>query len=456
MINSFGKLHLPQTQTSSRTSWRYDRISLTKNLPLLVFQIYLTFSLLIFAFGPLDFKIRNPIVLYSYVLIGQLCIYIGYKLGVSKVPANYNGRYSLNSLLRISILLVLLFVPPTLATRNYANISIYQAIFNSQVGFQATFDYVQSTPLLSIPRTLLSPILALMLPLGLIRWRNMTWILRALWLVGIGGDIAAALYVGRAFGIFEIALVVPWMLWLASNNVKSRYFHANRKRKPVSIGYRIRVVIVTIFVVLLAFLYFFSSRQARVSGVSGYPSDTINWSKEMYHVALPESVEFTLYYISRYLSLGYYGLSGSLELPFEWTYGIGHSEFLRRYARIFDSNLDTIEVHTYPARMQLKTGYSYGVYWHTIYPWLASDLTFPGALLFIGLMGYLLAQAWIDSLAGENPFALGFLGQMLLLFYYIPANALRFGRPESAFAFWGLLILWKLTRNPSSKKYISQ
>ncbi|MBV9122201.1 MAG: hypothetical protein JO112_02425, partial [Planctomycetes bacterium] len=100
----------------------------------------------------------------------------------------------------------------------------------------------------------------------------------------------------------------------------------------------------------------------------------------------------------------------------------------------------------YPARLECTTGYSAESYWHTIYPWLASDLTFPGALVFMGLMAYLLARAWSDSLRGDNPFALGFLAQILLMFYYIPCNNVRLQFAEEIITFWGLLVLWLGTR----------
>jgi hypothetical protein len=50
----------------------------------------------------------------------------------------------------------------------------------------------------------------------------------------------------------------------------------------------------------------------------------------------------------------------------------------------------------------------------------------------------------------ENPFALGFLSQIMLMFWYIPANNLRLANPEAAFAFYGLLALWLVTRAGST------
>jgi hypothetical protein len=101
---------------------------------------------------------------------------------------------------------------------------------------------------------------------------------------------------------------------------------------------------------------------------------------------------------------------------------------------------------TYPFRLEAETGYRAGNNWHTIYPWLASDLTFFGALAALGVMASLLAKSWGDALQYGNPYAVGFLSQILMLFFYIPANNGRLSYPEETTCFWGLLALWLLSR----------
>jgi len=415
-------------------------------LPLIGFQLYLTLSVLAFAFGPLEWQIDNPLKLYCYVFVGQAFIFVGYYFGISKRASGYQGKYSTQDLLKASILITVAFLPPTLATRNRAGLSVSDALAKPATAFEAKFDAEVSNPMLSIPRTLLAPILALLVPLGIVRWRTMTVLWRALWLCSVCGQVVTAFYTGRAYGIFEIMLVVPWMLWLSLHNSQARSARTRQARRShrISAGKKIGAALSVLLVLYLSFSNFVHSRKSRLG--DDYPINTTGWSEDLYGVPLPESMEFTTYYVTRYLTIGYYGLSGSLELPFEWTGGIGHSAFLRRYAGMVDSDFENVDYGTYPARLEAETGYSSTQYWHTIYPWLASDLTFFGALLFVGLMGFLLARAWADSLVGANPFALGFLGQILLLFYYIPANNLRMANPEASFALWGLFILWQITR----------
>ena len=210
---------------------------------------------------------------------------------------------------------------------------------------------------------------------------------------------------------------------------------------------RVLVVVTTVVIVYAGISYFSYSRQARYN-LSGnqYPLWTTGWSQDLYGIALPESVEYTTYMVCSYWSHGYEGLSECLQLPFQWTMGCGHSRFWTRYLGSLYADPDWIEANTYPVRLEAVSGYDANTVWHTAYPWLASDLTFSGAVVFVGLMGYLLANVWADAVCRTNPFAVGFLAQLLVFFYYIPANAGRLSYPEETLAFWGTLVLWMFTR----------
>jgi len=253
------------------------------------------------------------------------------------------------------------------------------------------------------------------------------------------------LLTGAAKGVFDVALIVPWFFWM-----RIRRERADPRSAAPSLPAPLKRSLLAAGALLAAFVviqYFTTSRQARY-GLSGddYPSSTIGWSEPEYGISLPPSVEYPTYMILSYWTGGYCGLAGSLELPFEWCYGCGHSFVLMRYAGYLSPNRDFVYDRCYPARLERSTGYSSENYWHTIYPWLASDLTFPGALLFMGVMAYLFARAWSDSLRGENPFALGFLAQVLIMFYYIPGNNVRLQFSEELLSFWGLMALWLWTR----------
>jgi lipid-A-disaccharide synthase-like uncharacterized protein len=82
--------------------------------------------------------------------------------------------------------------------------------------------------------------------------------------------------------------------------------------------------------------------------------------------------------------------------------------------------------------------------WATIYPWIASDVGFPGTVAVMFLIGLLLGRVWVDVLGGQNPWAVMLLGQILLLMYYIPAHNKVMQAGEGVVAFWVLGLAWVL------------
>jgi hypothetical protein len=177
-----------------------------------------------------------------------------------------------------------------------------------------------------------------------------------------------------------------------------------------------------------------------------YASGSIGWSQR-YGAEIPPEIESPIYFFVSYFAQGYYGLAGSLDLPFKWTFGIGHSLFASRMVdKVFGTEL-RMDLDTYPARFGEVSRWSVETQWHTVYPWLASDLTFPGAILFVGCMSYFLALTWRESLEDGLFLSTAFFWQLVMFFIYIPLNNGRLSFSEELFAFWGTLVLWRLERN---------
>jgi hypothetical protein len=148
-----------------------------------------------------------------------------------------------------------------------------------------------------------------------------------------------------------------------------------------------------------------------------------------------------------YITHGYYALYLSLDKPFVPMFGVGHSIFLTQQA-VRVTGDPTIGTMSYPKRIEEDGWDAYGL-WSSIYPWIASDLSFPGTLLAVFVIGRLFALAWFDSLTGRNPFAFGMLAQFAIMLFYFPANNQTSQFGEGLTAFWVILILWLITRTKS-------
>jgi len=122
-----------------------------------------------------------------------------------------------------------------------------------------------------------------------------------------------------------------------------------------------------------------------------------------------------------YPTHGYQGLAYNLQTPFRWTHGLGASRALDSYWSQYGLG-DSVAGKTYPARTEQRTGWPADTYWATIYPWLASDLTFPGTVLFMGFLGWWLASLWFEAVVKNDKLALLLLCQLAMLIVFVPAN----------------------------------
>ena len=146
-----------------------------------------------------------------------------------------------------------------------------------------------------------------------------------------------------------------------------------------------------------------------------------------------------------YLTHGYYALSLSLREPFVPCWGVGNSYFLfRQAARILDD--DSILRKPYPYRIE-KYGWDAEGVWSSIYPWIASDTSFPGSLIVIFLVGVAFGAAWLDTLQGSNPFAVAMFSEFVIMLLYFPANNQVLQSGEGLIGFFGTLVAWLWTRD---------
>ena len=155
--------------------------------------------------------------------------------------------------------------------------------------------------------------------------------------------------------------------------------------------------------------------------------------------------------LTMYLSSGYYALSLGLDEPFVPTWGLGNSMFLMSIAEKVTGNPDLHDA-TYPSRIA-KYGWDPLGRFHSLYLWIASDVSFPGTIAVVYLLGRLLAVCWMSVLEDISPLAVALLVNVLLILYYTPANNQIMQYPEHATAFWVTLVVWFVTtrRRPRSR-----
>jgi hypothetical protein len=420
--------------------------------PIIFFELYLNFTVVWFAIGPCEWEVENPLKLYGFLILAHLALLLGYLSAIRRQPMGYRVPLSPETLAKVSMLVAFVWAGPEFYIvrsdiRGIADViaavisgfSDLSAAYADKFNVDAPQDSAVGLFITRL-RMLFLVFQVLYFPLCVVYWRRLNWAWRIGFLVVLLLDAAKWVMIGTTKGIADISLSLPWLLLVAKPSLLSRL---NLKKAPIY-----GAVAMACFSVF--FVFFTRAKLGndveRLSNIS-YDPDSPIYSRPGFLLMSPLTSwqQHGVAYLSSYLTQGYYALGMCLDEPFVWCYGLGHGYFTAEASRRFFPP-DYILNRTYPARIEESQGYAMWVHWHSIYPWIASDVTFPGTLVVVFLIGRVFALLWLDGIRGENPVAIGLFYLFILLLYYFPANSQVTGFAFQAIPFWLLLIAWPLTR----------
>jgi hypothetical protein len=152
-----------------------------------------------------------------------------------------------------------------------------------------------------------------------------------------------------------------------------------------------------------------------------------------------------------YFGHGYDGLSRCLEKPLAvFSGGIGSSTVILRNLSILLGN-EGIYDHSYFFWLQTHDGFS-GSLWITMYPWIASDVTFVGSIFVLFFFGWLMGLCWISVLKHYDPFAAIFLMVIFSIMMHCH-NTFAIGDYIALILFWVSLVMFLFTRRVRIRYY---
>lgn len=153
---------------------------------------------------------------------------------------------------------------------------------------------------------------------------------------------------------------------------------------------------------------------------------------------------------SSYLTQGYYGMSQALTLNWTPMFGLGNSMFV---VDMITDNLCDIHQYTYQAKLELL-GWDSKVRWHSIYTWIANDVSFYGVPIIMFMIGAIFGMMFKDAIVTQNPFARISLFFFILLILFIPCNNQIAQSNENLCAFLLLIGIWMICGRSNQKKVI--
>ena len=422
--------------------------------PIVFFQMYLAASVLVFAFGPWPWPVSNPLQLYSFLILAQVALLVGYLQAIKKQPRPASTKLRVPLLVIVSLVFNYLWIGQIYEIRTGQLFDLRSASTAAIAGISNPgLQYLEkqmNLPMLSgEPTTLMGyanflayPVMWIAFPLGVVFWKQLSVSVRVALVGFVILDLLSWAASGMNKGIADYVILLPCMLV-----ARKPAMLLNITRNLVKIG--------LIAIIGAAALFTFFS-----VGMVGRSGDaTMSLSERGAGIEadfngsvlsiVPPVLQAPLAALASYFTQGYYGLSLSLKEPFVFCYGVGNSFFLEGLSRhLFNPPLYD---RTYPARIEANGWDSHGK-WDSIYPWIASDLSFPGTIVFMFLFGRVFALVWIDVAFCRNLWAICLFPLLLVMLFYVPANNQVLGFAGQAMPFWTFLFFWSLSRTLGNTK----
>lgn len=415
-------------------------------LPLIVTQIFLWVTLVLYAFGPWAWPMRNPGAFYAFVAAAHLAVAVGYMSAAHGAPARPVADEKSDRLLRLALWTNLAALPIT----SYARTGKW--VPNFLGGIQdpgaAYADAVQlveggTSNAASYVRILLSPWLVALFPLVVFFWGRLNWATRGLAVFVMLFAVMIAVATGTRRDIADLMMTIP-LIAIASHWAGVTRF----SRRTIVLGAAITTIGFVGFTAFFAYSHVSRvGRETAAFGVNPITRGLPDFNNPML-ASLPEEAQPGFIGLVNYATTGYYGLSLALDRDVRPMWGAGHSMFLTRNV-VKLGNAPAYEKRSLPVQISDKDGFTYPIFWCTAYPYFANDVGWIGTLLLLVLVGRLLALSWIDMLGGRNPYAVVFFSLAVTLTFYLPATnrILQDGEGVVAFYVWlGVLLLHRARR----------
>lgn len=413
--------------------------------PIIFFESYLTLSVILFAFGPWDWPVENATKLYSFLAVMHLFLYLGYASVIRKIKQySHNDIASpirIPSLVAIGSLASLVVNLISYLLTRKESLGLIEAVADPARAYAQTAAselMKEATSPVSFIRFLFAPLILLAIPVGIMNWERISKIGKILVCSVIVSNLGIWLLTGRNKGLADLVLIIPWFIIA---RLVSKKWIPRRIEKSI-------ILIIFVIAIIFFFSYFAENYEGRM-GIYGSRMSLLGIDADYQNLFVsffPDKMRYGVAGLISYATNGYYGLSLAMELPYRCCYGAGHSLFLHNIVLVRVFGLTSVMERSYPYRVEMESGWLRLGHWHSIYTWLASDLSFYGVLFAVFIIGKTLAISWLDTVSGGNVFAPAVLYLTLMMVYYFPANNQVLAFADNFIGFWIIVALWLLTR----------
>lgn len=435
-------------------------------MPIVLLEAYLILTALIFFFGPVEWKVPSPAKLVVFLAVNFAALWVGYSWGIRRgrrtlrhAAADFMPRVRVPQWVLRLVLFSMVFSIFSCLVRLYSIRGSLDAVLETIVRPGEAYRQAQMIAKMyregdiQVQRlawafritTLLSVFNGLYFPLALACWGQLRPAIKGLFFVALAVTFTYTMGIGAQSGIgFLVFAALPSLLYkvyVSGKSLAGSVPEVEVERPPRrSSSFKVRLLIAAAVIAVVGTVVFFQIDRVEASGRDFNPgllAGEFGSASETGVLASTGRVGFGFSMLAQYVSHGYEGLALSMELPFEWTYGIGWSKALQVIYHQYLGGPDLFE-RSYLFRNEAATGWPALQFWSTIFPWIASDTTYFGTFLPMLLVGFILGRSWGRVIVTGNPIGFALLAQLFTLVLMFPANNALAQTLEGLFALIGV------------------
>ncbi|MBS4200591.1 hypothetical protein KHA93_13210 [Bacillus sp. FJAT-49732] len=425
-------------------------------MPIIILMSYLFLTILLYHTWVIKWFIPNPVQMTTYVIFNFIILWFGYYVYAREHKHNLPQSFfdgDLQFTRKKNAIIIISAIYNILSVFVYSNYFMGGISLSNILSPGSSYLYRQIE--FSGERNIIVQLFTyswvlsyFYYPMGIIYWKKLNIYMRLLFVISLVMTIIYWLNMGTMKGLGDLVIVfIP--IFLLKRYVFSISRASNKSVKKT----RTLSLVVLFCLFVMAFSVVGEGRKEEI----GLKTTEVFYVSQAMKPFLKEidsdsiiikilglNLSTSLTDLVNYTTQGYTGLAYAFNLPFEWTYGVGHSRTLTEQAEKFTDK--SISSKTYLARNEAINSWPNGMFWSSVFPWLASDLSFYGVPFFMFLIGILLAYCWFDFIYKKNILALIALGQLFIFGFFIPANNQLVQSHQSFFGTTALFIIYFLSK----------
>ena len=425
-----------------------------KFLPLRIGLWYLAATFLLFLLGPIDYPLTNPLQVIVCMTLVMALMAVGFRSGVYRTARPSTLTFTRTVFIFGAVLAVLILIPSAYYYTGKLPWEFLAAIADQRGAYSSLAEQLAATegqrgPIIAI-RALTMPLVWAVIPFGVIYWSRMGWIYRALLASTVLCSLIFSALRGTDREIGDLLIVSGSAYAVA---VGRRMFdtaaspgRSMRKSSGV-VARRWRAAAIAALALAVSGSVFVERKEDRMSNINAFcflnSGACANYDHPLVS-GMNDSGRFATSMTAAYVTNGYYGLSLALQKPFIPSWGLGHSPAISRIFDVLGGN-DEVRTRTFNYR-NIDEGWPQEYYWSTMLTSLANDVSFPGAIVLMGLFGWVWGRSWMDAVIARNDSAAIVFCLATFSVLYFPANLqiLQTLEGYSTVLFW--LFVWLVFR----------